>query len=374
MSQLSNAHDSSPSLCTTGITTQPWYFHIFSLPHELLQSILGSIADFEPWTYASVPPVGAENADPSGSVKEEIIPVHASDNKHAFLNLRPVHETMLGLSSLDGWLIQILARHPYRLRRSKGDRIAWAVVQALRRENARWERMYWAKKEPEYDTITVSSKPARMTMMSRYHARVEMEEEEEEEAETLPPVDYQSSTNALILYNTAPVLKITYLDLSHHLNRLVSSEHLTHLLLALYLALLHHHLSVLNDLPHDTLTPSTPPNPPKEVSTPKLSPRPRSLSGSTVTSSPSHEEPLSCSGITTVYTIGSEDVMRKRLKWGEEMQWEKEVKRPKLSQYKDRDAREEGEKEVKRPKLSQYKQVSSGRVATLMDRFEGLHL
>ncbi len=365
MSQLSNAHDSSPSLGTTGISTQPWYFHIFSLPHELLQSILVSIADFEPWMYPSVPTIGT--AGPRGSVEERITPVR--DNKHESLTLRPVQGgTMLGLSSLDDWLVDILARHPYRLRRSREEGIASAVVQALRRRNARFERMYWAERERDYDTITMRSKPARTATMSRCYASVEMEEEEE--AEPLSPVEYRSSTNALIPYNTTPVLKITHLDLSQHLNRPVPSEHLTALLFTLFITLLRYHF---DNLPRDT---PTPPNHHKEPLTPKMSPRPRSLSGSTVTSSPSNDEPLSFSGVTTVYTIGSEDLTRKRLKWDgkeerEGVEKEKGIKRLKLETET---KRPKVETETKRPKLSQYKQVSSGRVATLMDRFEGLHL
>lgn len=285
------------------------------------------------------------------------------------VNFTPMHIYVPGLSSANEWLGMVLARHPYRLSSS----VSSAVMQALRKANARQERRYWAEREGmskgvlqkvsgSLDGRLSSSKhesaddvDRKKPSLTRYHASVQEVPFTEEPEFPRSQSDTSSPTTALIVYNPAPVLKLTALDFTQFARQPEPSPataQTTLFLAAMLIAVSQVRLSLLKNLEnleHDT------PKPYESqffaFAPPQTSPRPdrpRSLSGSTVADGP-HEEPLSFSAISKVYS--SDGATRG-------VQWE----------------RREEAVSPKRPKLSQFKQVSSGRVATLMDRFEKYHV
>ncbi|KAJ4341763.1 hypothetical protein N0V95_007117 [Ascochyta clinopodiicola] len=378
MSYLSAQHDDpAPLISQTQLAT------LLSLPRELAQSVLSFITNFEPWTYSSIP----ESVD-STSIDEE--PVLCTRDAMPF-NMTRINRYVLGLSSESGWLILVLLRHPYCLHRSKHGGISYSVTQALRRANAHSEKTYWDRRRSssylqirgESDAAdfpnsnsTKSSKssadddnlgrPLIRTSLARYYACVQSEEEvymdEKLDDRQIPAShntnDVASPAAALVLYGPAPILKFTRLDLEGLASRSESMEttaQLHALLIAILLTLMQCRISLfeaIEQLERDTPIPSIESCEHKDFATSKMSPtpdRPRSLSGSTVADVQPHEESLSFSAVSTVYS--SENVIKR-------VQWE---------------GRDDEVVSPKRPKLSQYKQVSSGRVATLMDRFEKFH-
>ena len=363
--------------------SQSQFANLLSLPYELVQSILASITSFEPWTYSSAP----EHA--SACLTDEELELYTRDSIP--LNLTSINQLNLGLWSRHDWLLLLLSRHPYCLTRGEKGGISSAVTQALRRENARRERTYWERRgsrpilqvlkdvystnrcQPADKGLFIASNdflghrmsaPYRMT---QYHACVEPEEASDTGEKPVlrrssQPLD--SSATALIVYDPAPVLKLTQHDISDFANQSLESlgsSQMTALLAAVLITLLHCRLSLkenLEKLERDTPIPSIEADETQNFATPKMSPRPdrhRSLSGSTVADVHSHEETLSFSVISTVYSSHKE---AKEVRWAEK----------RVSEEREVDG------SPKRPKLNEYKQVSSGRVATLMDRFEKFHL
>ncbi|KAF9695410.1 hypothetical protein EKO04_006337 [Ascochyta lentis] len=366
------------------LTSQTQLASLMSLPHELAHLILGLIRNFVPRISLSMP----ENED--ATIADEELTLHSREAMP--LNMTCINRYILGLSSESDWLILTLSRHPYHLQRSKRDGISPAVTQALRRANARFERMQWEGRESRRclqihedsntadftdshftkwddspaDDDTLGQK-LRRESMAKYHACVQPEEdvyleqelEERQVSVSQDTVAASPPATALILYDPAPVLKLTESDVSELASRLELSKatrQLSALLAAVLVTLIQCRLSVLEaleKLEHDTAVPTIEPCEIKDFATSKMSPghdRPRSLSGSTVADVQSREESLSFSAVSTVY---SSENSTKRVQWEGR---DKELVSP------------------KRPKLSQYKQVSSGRVATLMDRFEKFHL
>jgi hypothetical protein len=210
--------------------------------------------------------------------------------------------------------------------------------------------------------------------MVQYHARVEAEEAPATNERSKSQLSglcqalnvVPSPTTSLILYNPTPVLKLTQQELSQLASQSeqLAIKQITALLVIVLVTLLQCRLSLkenLEKLEHDTLIPSIEADESKDFATPKMSPRsdrPRSLSGSTVADIQPPEETLSFSMISTIYSSHYGSKEEREVRWAEKRMGE------------------ENEMGVspKRPKLSEYKQVSSGRVATLMDRFERFHL
>ena len=375
---------------TLQTSSQGRFPNLLSLPHELLQSILASIANFEPLTYSSP----SERAD--AIITDNELKLYTRDAMP--FNLTSSNRLILGLSSMDDWLVSLLSRHPYHLTCNGKGGISSAVTQALRRESTRRERSYRTKqgsrpmsqvpadidrhsspqvvgtKHSSANDETLDQQSSAQPTMIQYHARVEAEEvpatserSKSQLSRVCQALDIASSpTTALVLYNPAPVLKLTQQELSQlaaQSEQLAVSKN-TALLALVLIIILQCHLSLkenLEKLKRDTPIPPIEADESEEFATRKMSPRsdrPRSLSGSTIADLQPHEETLSFSMISTVYSSHS------GLKEGKEVRWaEKRVG-------------EENEMRVppKRPKLSEFKQVSSGRVATLMDRFEKFHL
>lgn len=350
-----------------------------SLPHELLQSVFGSITNFKPWLYTSAA------GDAGTAISDEQLLLHSSDAEP--MNLISTHRTLLGLSSEDGWLVFILSRHPYHLARSDRFGILSTITQALRRMNARVEHMHWSEREtranpharshrilPKEDQTRRGNASCQATSTKRYHAGVHTEEESRstesvdsaQESTALSSRRSPSTTCALVLQRPIPVLKITSQDVRSFANtsRPADAIQLFSVLIAAALIMLAQCritlLENLERLERDTPIPSIEPYESRDFATPKMSPqhdRLRSMSGSTVVESMPHRDSLSLSTISTVYS-SSNDGSQKEVKCAEK----------RVSEERDLGT------SSKRPKLSEYKQVSSGRVATLMDRFEKFHL
>ncbi|KAF1922652.1 uncharacterized protein M421DRAFT_351691 [Didymella exigua CBS 183.55] len=350
---------------------------LLSLPHELLHFISSSITNFQPWTFTSI----REHADPSIDDKD-LLP-HVGDFET--IDLRPAHRTVLGLSSEYGWLTLVLSRHPYHLSRSDKTGISPAITQALRRANAQLEQMHCAEGEPRSTPIYRSSRRAsrisptdnaacQKACMQQYHAHVHLEEE------TCPVAssgaarlrtarsyeDEPSGASALIACSPAPVLKLSSQDiarLASQLQSLESTEDKVVAMAAILITLVQCRLALLADL--DKCEPDSP-IPSIELSestvpaTPKTGPRHdrlRSMSGSTVAEAVvAQTQSLSLSPISTTYCSGRSRTAA--VSWAEK----------RVSEERDVGTA------PKRPRLMQYKQVSSGRVATLMDQFEKFHL
>ncbi|KAJ4987079.1 hypothetical protein SVAN01_07367 [Stagonosporopsis vannaccii] len=362
---------------------------LLSLPHELLQSMLSLVANFEPWTYAST----SDQNDTSFIVDESSLYTRYTMAP----SLKSVHQITLGLSSESDWLMLVLSRHPYHLSRSDKCGISSAITQALRRRNARIERLYWGERnsmaslqipsdlrvvnprsfrstslQDEPNGENAQSLTPKIISMKQYHATVQPEEEvplsEGSTGQYLTPEKdaYASSPSfALIKYDPAPLLKLRQPDIA----RIARQQDLrsaaggiSALLFAVIIAHVLWHLSLLEALQKldcDTAIPSVEPREVKDFATRELSPyhdRMRSLSGSTVAEPLSNKTSLAFSTIATVCNF---DDRPKEVKWAE-----KRVT----------DEQEDTGSSPKRPKLSEYKQVSSGRVAALMDRFEKFHL
>lgn len=100
---------------------------IVALPHELLQSLFGLVANFEPWTYNHP----ADGAD--ASITDDDLLLYRLVAQP--LSFASVHRNVIGLSGEYEWVLQVLSRHPYHLSRS-GIGISAIVSQALRRMNA----------------------------------------------------------------------------------------------------------------------------------------------------------------------------------------------------------------------------------------------
>ncbi|KZM24660.1 uncharacterized protein EKO05_0007105 [Ascochyta rabiei] len=379
MSYLSTQHDDpAPLISQTKLAS------ILSLPHELAQSILGLITNFEPWTYSSIP----ERADAT-ITDEKLVPCTQDAMP---LNMTCINRYMLGLSGGSGWLILMLSRHRHRFCRSKHDGISSAVTQALSRANAPFKKLHWKSRESSsclqiredsgaadcpnsnFTELNKSSaeddtlrRPLTKASMVRYHTSVHSEEEayldeqpEIRRSSALQDADDVSSpATALILYDPTPTIKLTKMDTAELASRSDLSKteaQIYALLVAVLVTLTQCRISLLealDKLERDTSIQSIEPYESKDFAAPRMSPRlgrPRSLSGSTVADVQPHEELLSFSAVSTVY---SSENTAKRVQW---------------------EGRDEEVVSPKRPKLSQYKQVSSGRVATLMDRFEKFHL
>mgnify|MGYP004507068305 CR=1 FL=1 len=361
---------------------------ILLLPHELLQSILSSIANFEPWTYSSSP----ELADTSITDDDLLLYTRGSMP----LNLHSVNRHNLGLSSERSWLVLTLLRHSHHLSRSDKVGISSAITQALRRANARHERMHWAERDAnsilsiheERNAIRLledlanpsnalanddaRSQSSGDNSMKQYHAGVQTEDEAYSGENILArPVRAvpssaakTSSATALIVYDPVPVLKLTGWDIAQLASGQEPSdvmEQVAALLVAVLITLAQCRLSLLEifeTLERDTPIPSIERCDSRDFATPKTSPRldrPRSLSGSTIAEAIPHGETLSFSAIWAIYDSDDDP---QEAKWVEE-----------------RASEEKGTgTPPKRPKLNEYKQVSSGRVATLMDRFEKFHI
>jgi hypothetical protein len=351
-----------------------WTSGMLSLPHELLQSILGSITNFEPWTYASAP----EGANVS--ISDDELLLYTRDVEP--IGLIPIHRTMLGFSSQDAWLALVLSRHPYHVLRSDGTGIASATTQALRRMNARLEQTYWRDREeksasdaraiqtPSKEKVARHSDAHGQTAsMAQYQARV-YTEEETASSETLgaAPRTERSQTRsppaptALILHRPIPVLKLSSQDLILSAPT-ASTAQLTALLVAVLITLTQCRLALVENLERlerDTPLPSIEAHDYTSPAPPQPCPghdRLRSMSGSTVAEA-LPVELLGVSRISTIYSVGVGSV-EKEVRWAEKRESSEE---------------EDAGTSPKRPKLSEYKQVSSGRVATLMDRFEKFHL
>lgn len=361
-----------------------------SLPHELAQSILSLIINFEPWTYSS--PTERTN---TSLVNEDLTLLRRDEKPFTMVSM---HHNILGLSSRGDWLTLVLSRHPHHLSRRDKAGVSSAVTQALRRMNARIERLHWDSigstaslerpKNHEMDRpqyfmpnnlqseahIEKAVSPgAENTPMRQYQATVQLEEDvySFEDSPTLgrsvKKVEHASSpSTSIIKLNPTPILKLGQLEIIHLANQCdmrKATEDMTALLVAVLIALTQCRLSlleVLEKLKRDTAILSIEPFEARDFATPKCGPRHgrmRSLSGSTVAEFIPHETPLSLSAISTACNTGD---------------------RPKQSKLAEKSATDEDEEETsnspKRPKLSEYKQVSSGRVANLMDRFEKFHL
>ncbi|KAF2628017.1 hypothetical protein BU25DRAFT_410641 [Macroventuria anomochaeta] len=373
---------------TTELPSRYPLTNVLSLPYELLQSILSSIANFEPWTYSS----NTRCADATITDKDVLL----STRDLTPLNLASINRHILGLSSTNDWLMLTLSRHPYRLSQSDKGGILSAITQALRRMNARLERMHWAGRKSNaspqilgdreiassknLDTASVQDAPVYDDSfdqtpsdipMKQYFASVQSEEESYTNEYILtrpmcaarPFNGTSSSTSAVVVYDPTPILKLSNLDIAQRVRQSElprATEQFAALLVAVLITLAPRRLSLLENLEkleRDTPIPTIEPCECRDFATSKTSfrtDRPRSLSGSTVAELLPHEETLSFSTISTVYSSDRNHDVRSAEK------------------------RESEEKDVgtspKRPKLSEYKQVSSGRVATLMDRFEKFHL
>jgi hypothetical protein len=290
------------------------------------------------------------------------------------LNYTPSKRHVLGLSSESGWVLLILSRHPYRLSRSAMGGISSAVTQALRRTNAQLGRSHWESREPNSASgiagpDIVDPENARLVTRELYPAKVETEEEAYRmeiptirSACTAETADNPDLSTALITYAPIPVLKLSAMEIAHLLHRQdipeVASQP-TAILVIVLMALAQYRqalLLALEKLERDTPLPSI------EHYEQAASPWPdrlRSMSGSTVAETYSREEFLSFSMVSTVYDSSAvEKEAMKNDRWAEKREIEEK----------------DTGKEAKRPKLSEYKQVSSGRVATLMDRFERFHI
>ncbi|KAF3043558.1 hypothetical protein E8E11_007106 [Didymella keratinophila] len=218
---------------------------------------------------------------------------------------------------------------------------------------------------------------ARQTaFMKQYHASVHTEEERwsngnesTSAARTrTAPSDKRDHpiNNALVLHRPVPVLKITGQDLRsfvHTTPPTDTKQQISALLVAVLITLAQCQMTLLEDLERlerDKPIASVEPYESRDFATSKMSPRHdrlRSMSGSTVAEAMPQGDPLSLSTISTLYGAGM-DSNQKEVKWAEK----------RVSEERDLGT------SPKRPKLSEYKQVSSGRVATLMDRFEKFHL
>lgn len=100
---------------------------VLALPYELLQLVFGSIAGFEPWTYMST-------REASSAMDKDLL-LHARDEGLLLhTQLVSIHRTVLGLSSSDSWPALVLSRHPSH--QSTCDELG--TTQALR--NARSEQ------------------------------------------------------------------------------------------------------------------------------------------------------------------------------------------------------------------------------------------
>jgi hypothetical protein len=345
---------------------------ILSLPRELLRSFLNSIINFEPWTYS----VASDRAEVS--ITEADLLLYLRDA--IALNYTPSKRYVLGLSSESGWVLSILSRHPYRLSRSAMGGISSAVTQALRRINAQLERSHWEGRGPNSISHVpaalgiagpdiIDPENARLVPRELYSATVETEEEAHRmEIPTIRSVraaeaaDNPYLSTALIPYDPTPVLKLSAMDIAHLLHRQdipeVASQPTAILILVLMALAQYRHafLLALEKLERDNPIPSIEHY--EQTPSPWLD-RLRSMSGSTVAEAYSREEVLSFSMVSTVYDSSAvEKEAMKNVRWAEKRE----------SEEKDTG------KEAKRPKLSEYKQVSSGRVATLMDRFERFHI
>lgn len=367
---------------------------ILSLPHELLQSFLQSVAKFEPWTYGSA----LQRAD--ASITDEDSLVYTPDARSLNYILRNHHT--LGLSSESNWLPLMLSRHPYHLVRGDKARISSAVTQSLRRMNARLERMHWEER--------VTDAPIRITgvshtgntkikynnatslgnlSMEQHHARAQTEEEADADEDSHIAWKSSNSTiytpnslTALVVYSPPPVLKLNRLDVM----RLIcqqdtadpASSQTTALLLVIVATLLQCHIALLSEIDQlcrDIPLPSIEHDDNGEIGRPNtvpLSDRHRSLSGSTVTEIFPHEEVLSFSPVKTVYGSHALRETKTKEQDKEEKPETGRVKEVRFAEKRESEDKDVG-KSVKRPKLNEYKQVSSGRVATLMERFEGFH-
>jgi hypothetical protein len=352
-----------------------------SLPYELLQSIFGSITNFEPWTYTSIP----ENTG-TGISDEELL-LYTRDAEP--INLVSTHRTMLGLSSEDSWLVLVLSRHPYHLSRGDNSGVSSAITQALRRMNARLEQKHWSDRELRARLSTREDRTmprekgegrnnaARQTAsMKQYHASVHTEEESwlndnevidaAHTSNALSNKRDHSMNSALVVHRPVPVLKITGQDFISNVHTTPPADAIQQfsaLLVAVLITLAQCRMNLLENLEtleRDTPIPSIEPHEPRASATPKMSPRHdrlRSMSGSTVAESMPQGETLALSAISTVYN-SSMDGSQTEVRWAEK----------RLSEERDVGT------SPKRPKLTEYKQVSSGRVASLMDRFEKFHL
>jgi hypothetical protein len=376
---LSTHHDDPAPL-----VSRAHFNSLIALPRELFQSVLRSIASFEQWTYSLVP----ERAD--ATITDEEIMLHTQSALP--LNLTRVNQYVLGLSSESDWLTLVLSRHPYCLCRRRHDGVASAVTQALRRANSNIKTTQWESRNSksalrirkssnaagtpnsemtESNNLEVNGCAFRQILnsssMARHQACVQSEEEAcKEENLEAPQISALRDTDnslppatALVVYDPAPILKLTRLDLvepSCQFEPPKATPHLVALLAAIIVNLTQYHLAFLErleDLECNTPILSIEPCESKDLATPNISPRfdrTRSLSGSTVAEIQPREQVLSISTVSTMYT--SENAT-KRVQWDER---DNELVSP------------------KRPKLNHYKQVSSGRVATLMDRFENFHL
>ncbi|KAJ4376512.1 hypothetical protein N0V86_006624 [Didymella sp. IMI 355093] len=294
---------------------------------------------------------------------------------------------MLGFSGQDAWLALVLSRHPYHLLRSDGTGIASAITQALRRMNARLEQTYWSDREEKSASdaraIRTTSKEKAVghsnahrqtASMEQYQARLHTEEESAS-SETIgaePRTERSekksaSAPTALIVHRLVPVLKLSSQDLILSPNTTLptaTTQQITALLVAVLITLTQCRTALLENLERlerDTPLPSIEPHEYAAPTPLKMSPghdRMRSMSGSTVAEILA-PEPLAVSCVSTIYSLGPGSTGKeKEVRWAEK--------------------RESDEEDVgtspKRPKLSEYKQVSSGRVATLMDRFEKFHI
>ncbi|KAF2997962.1 hypothetical protein E8E13_006194 [Curvularia kusanoi] len=258
------------------------FSRIFSLPQELLQWILSSIANFEPWTYNTA------------------------------LNDADVSITDADLSS----------DTPVSMKQYH------AVLQTV--EEAHGDEA------PATRLACTQRKPCNSDPLT-----------------------------ALVAYAPVPLLKLSAVDIvqSYRLQNAPRAVlQLTAALIVVIAAFTQCRealLLALEKVESDSLLPSIEQH---EGSQPNTSVRPdrlRSMSGSTVAEPYAQEQELSLSVVSTVYDSSTvKEGARKELRWAEKRE----------SEEKDMG------KEIKRPKLSDYKQVSSGRVATLMDRFEKFHI
>jgi hypothetical protein len=360
---ISRYQDTSTQLLSTTTTTMTMT-NLFSLPTELVRMVFMRIVEFEPWICSS----REDSETPTSTITDEELVLYTRDALP--INFDRIRRYVLGLSGEAEWLVKILRRHPYRL----GDKVVFAVVQAVRRGNGRGEVVGGLERGR---VVMVGGGEVRREVgmeMRRWHASVEEEEEDDGEVESgIPRKEEQTNTlpsaptTAIIKYNPSPILKLTHHDLSTLTHPSPTTAQHTLLIAALLTTILHHRLallSLLSKLDSDTPLPSIKPHSAetKDFATPRPD-RPRSLSGSTIVDIPPHEESLSLSIISTVFS--SEPVLSSGVEVGDKnVQWAEKT---------DTESKEE-EVVVKRPKLSQYKQVSSGRVATLMDRFEKFHL
>ena len=256
--------------------------------------------------------------------------------------------------------------------------------------NARLERKYWSDRESKarlptcQDRTTFKEQGERYnnaarpaTSMKQYHASVHTEEALRSNGNGNVGIAHRCTTlsnerdhprnSALVLHRPVPVLKITGQDVRSFANtppQADAIQQMSALLVAILITLFHCRMTLLENLERlerDTPIPSIEPYESRDFATPKMSPRYdrlRSMSGSTVAESVPQGDTLSFSMVSMVYNSSDMDGNLKEVKRAEERVSEE---------------REMGTS-PKRPKLSEYKQVSSGRVATLMDRFEKFHL